>query len=203
MVRVKICGLTSADALVHALDEGADAVGFVLEPSSPRYVGDHHYDIYFKLCGPYAAGVAVFGIANRAVPEASAVQAIEFGDYSLPGQKRIQTVRLKHGDTLEALPDMLPGVETVVLDAYSDQGYGGTGQTVDWGFAGEIAHHLAERGVYVVLSGGLTPETVGRAIEIVQPYGVDVSSGVESEPGVKDPYKVRDFIQTAKQFNRK
>jgi phosphoribosylanthranilate isomerase len=198
MVRVKICGLTGPDDLVHALNEGADAVGFVLEPSSTRYVGKHHYDIYFKLCGPYVATVAVFGHANRSVPESSTIQAISFDGYALPGQRLVQTIRIRRGDTASDLPVVLPGVETVLLDAYSERGFGGTGKKVDWRFAGELVEDFSRRGIYVVLSGGLTPDNVAEAIRQVNPYAVDVSSGVESSPGKKDPSKVRDFIQAAK-----
>ena len=198
MVRVKICGITTPDDLVHALNEGADAIGFVLEPSSPRYVGNEHYDIYFKLCGPFATTVAVFGYANRSVPEATTVQAIHFGDFLLEGQRRIQTIRLKKESSASNLPQVLPGVETVVLDAFSELEFGGTGKKVDWRLAGELVEAYGKRGIYVVLSGGLTSDNVAEAIRQVKPYAVDVSSGVEASPGKKDPSMVRDFIQAAK-----
>jgi len=197
-VRVKICGIVRPEDLVHALSEGADAVGFVLEPTSPRYVGKDHYDIYFKLCGPYVATVAVFGYENRSVPKASAVQAIRFGAHSLVGQRLIQTIRLGQHSGNSTLPELYPGVGTVVLDAYSEEAFGGTGKKVDWRLAAELVETLGKKGVYVVLSGGLTPDNVAEAIRIVQPYGVDVSSGVESSPGTKDPSKVRDFILAAR-----
>jgi phosphoribosylanthranilate isomerase len=90
------------------------------------------------------------------------------------------------------------GVQTVVLDAFSEDAFGGTGKKVDWRLAGELVETLGKRGIYVVLSGGLTPDNVAQAVQMVKPYAVDVSSGVESAPGIKDPAKVKDFLQAAR-----
>ena len=86
-----------------------------------------------------------------------------------------------------------PRVQPPVLDAYSDQAYGGTGQVIDWRVAAEVA-----KAANILLAGGLTPDNDEKAIQAVQPYGVDVSSGVESAPGKKDHEKVRAFIRAAR-----
>ena len=85
------------------------------------------------------------------------------------------------------------GVRGFVLDAFSDQSYGGTGQVIDWQLAAEVA-----KAASVLLAGGLTPENAAKAVQVVQPYGVDVSSGVEQVPGKKDHEKVRAFIRAAR-----
>ena len=86
-----------------------------------------------------------------------------------------------------------PGCGGFLIDAYSESSYGGTGQTVDWNIAAEAA-----KAAPILLAGGLTPENVQEAIHQVQPYGVDVSSGVEARPGKKDSGKIQAFIQAAK-----
>ncbi len=196
MVRVKVCGLTTAEDVAMAVNEGADAIGFVFEPTSPRYVGDRHYSTLIKLAGPYVTTVAVFGHQTRSVQDVSAVQAIIFSQ-QLAGKHRIQTIRLRDGQLPESL-QMEADVSAVHFDAYSDSDFGGTGQKVDWDLAAELKRRLDEQGLPVILAGGLTPGNVAEAIAKVKPYAVDVSSGVELSPGKKDVYKVRDFIAAAK-----
>jgi phosphoribosylanthranilate isomerase len=94
--------------------------------------------------------------------------------------------------------DFEPDLSAVLLDAYSDREFGGTGIPVDWGYAAELRQRLQERGIPLLLAGGLTPENVGEAVARVKPYAVDVSSGVEAAPGLKDLDKVRRFIEAAK-----
>jgi phosphoribosylanthranilate isomerase len=189
--------LTRADDVTAAISCGADAVGFVFEPSSPRYIGDRHYSALLKLGGPYVTNVAVFGEANRSVQGATAIQAIRFHGHALAGQHRIQTFRVSTAQPIESL-DFEPDLSAVLLDAYSDREFGGTGNPVDWGYAAELRQRLQEQGIPLVLAGGLTPENVGEAVAKVKPYAVDVSSGVEAAPGVKDIDKVRRFIEAAK-----
>ncbi len=111
------------------------------------------------------------------------------------GRTVLKALRVKDRSTFLALAEFRgrAGVRGFVLDAFSDQAYGGTGQVIDWQLAAEVA-----KAASVLLAGGLTPDNVEKAIQAVQPYGVDVSSGVERVPGKKDHEKVRAFIQAAK-----
>lgn len=163
---------------------GADYVGIVREPSSPRYV-DNPESLVRQATGR-AAVIAVYGhfVADAYVQLFDSIQTIS--DLRIANLLRV--VRLGE-----------PGVENLVdsvgapllLDAYHKEVFGGTGATVDWDNAAEIVRRC-ERPVF--LAGGLTPENVADAIRRVRPYAVDVSSGVESSPGKKDHDKVAGFI---------
>jgi phosphoribosylanthranilate isomerase len=111
------------------------------------------------------------------------------------GRPALKALRLKDRGTFLALAEFQgrANVRGVLIDAFSDQAYGGTGKTVDWTLAQEAA-----RLIPIILAGGLTPTNVAEAIAQVRPYGVDVSSGVEQSPGKKDPNKVKAFIQAAR-----
>ncbi len=194
MTRVKICGLCSIEDVVQALDAGADAVGFVLEPSSPRCIELSELDELLQFVGPYATTVAVYGRGPETFPRVSAIQAVEFR--ALPqGPLRIRAVRLKSETTVAEVLAKTTEAEALLLDAFSPNAYGGTGERVDWERAAEVVHACKKP---VILAGGLTPDNVAEAIRTVRPYAVDVSSGVEVGPRVKDRVKVRDFVKAAK-----
>lgn len=198
MVKVKVCGITCAEDLLTALDAGADAVGFVLEPSSPRYVGDIHFDILFKLAEPFSISVAVFGQLARPVPFARAIQGLAFDPTATDFQAKIQAIRVKPGQTVEEVVASATTGAAVLLDAHSEGAFGGTGKIIDWEVAAGVTQRLANLGRPTILAGGLNPDNVADAVRQVRPYAVDVSSGVELSPGKKDVYKVRDFIAAAK-----
>ncbi len=191
--RVKICGLTRQEDAEWALECGADALGFVFQPESKRYVvGTEGVDVPARL-GPFALCVAVLGVvpANLKLGAGfSAAQGEGAGSASAP--HRIEAIRLGGGRPVERVPT---GATALLLDAYDPNAYGGTGKTVDWSLAAEL---VASSPLPVILAGGLTPDNVAEAIRIVRPYAVDVCSGVEASYGVKDKSKVRDFIQSAK-----
>lgn len=196
MTKVKICGLTRAADAELAVELGADALGFVLEPSSPRRL-DVQKAEWLAGLPPFVPRVAVFGpIPHNAIFEPFHIlQAIQFPDEMRMRFKTIQSIRLKSGQTAEDFLELPRLGEAVLLDAHSDKAFGGTGKTIDWEVAAKIVDYSDRR---VVLAGGLTPDNVTEAIRTVHPYAVDVSSGVETEPGIKDPGKMRDFIQAAK-----
>lgn len=205
-VRVKICGLARREDAEWALECGADALGFVYEPTSPRYVGtDPEKRRLPVLLGPYSLCVAVFGRYRKLTEEqqdALYCTTFQYVAGSPPASRRcIPVVRPGVAwDTETCLREVRRRIDkesadAVVLDAYHPTAYGGSGLAIDWGLAAEIVR-LAPRPV--ILAGGLTPENVAQAVRRVRPYAVDVSSGIEAEPGVKDRAKVRDFIQAAK-----
>jgi phosphoribosylanthranilate isomerase len=197
VTRIKICGLTRPQDAEWAIELGADAVGFVHEPSSPRFIGEGETK-WIERLAPFTPKVAVFGRVDRAVPQGvfDLVQGVEWEVFPMPFPKRIHVLRLRAGQKADDLVNQTVNASALLLDAFRDNAYGGTGHQVDWDLAAEIVQR-AERPV--ILAGGLTPENVGDAVRRVRPYGVDVSSGIEASPGVKDLSKLRDFIQAAKE----
>jgi phosphoribosylanthranilate isomerase len=200
MISIKICGLTILKDALWALEQGADYLGFVLYPESPRHVTLREFVRLKKALPETARCVAVFvnedaAMINRIAAECAlaAVQVhgeenpLDFGRVKVPVWRAI---RLRDGNWSPAPAEWTP--ERFVMDAFSPA-YGGTGKTVDWQVAKTFsATHRA------MLAGGLNPENVGEAVRRVRPLGVDVASGVESGPGRKDPRKVTAFIKAAR-----
>lgn len=214
MVRVKICGLTRFEDAEAALEHGADALGFVYEPTSPRYVGGDSdlASMPFRF-SPYAVTVGVYGdmgdntdpclIAQyvrkvRVKSFRERVIGVAFRDL----RPVVCAFRVKPETSYEELKaevtaryEATPNMHAALIDAFDPEQFGGTGRRVDWDLVGALVQDLD---VKIILAGGLTPENVAEAVVKVRPYAVDVSSGVELSPGVKDVYKVRDFIEIAK-----
>lgn len=196
MTKVKICGLTRFEDARAAITLGADAVGFVHERTSPRYLGDEAPD-WLGALPPFAVKVAVFGNVDRSPAKSyfDLVQGVEWQVMPEPFTKRIHVIRLRPGQTAEDLVRQTVNASSILLDAFREDAYGGTGHKVDWDIAAEIVQR-SERPV--ILAGGLTPDNVADAVRRVRPYAVDVSSGVEREPGLKDLDKLAAFIEGAK-----
>lgn len=209
MARVKICGLTRREDAELAIELGADALGFVFEPSSPRYVGDNP-DIVRFVGGvpPYIFCVAVYGAVNQLYPGFQAVQFEQEGEAAntdAPLPSGILTLRFEPGTNADMAVDAarvhLRNRKTfplrgVLIEAYHPDQMGGTGRRLDLDFATIFA---ARCPTPVILAGGLTPDNVAEAIRSVRPYAVDVSSGIEERPGIKSPIMMRDFIQAARE----
>lgn len=203
MVKVKICGITSRDDALIACDAGADALGFnfVAEARKRnRYITPDDAEMIIRQLPPFVTSVAV--VANE-TPE-RLQEYLEFVDclqlhgdeppeiYASFSHRIIKAVRITEDfqpETLQRHP-----ASAYLVDSYVPHALGGSGVSCDWQKAREIASMYR----YVILAGGLTPENVQQAIHIVQPYGVDTASGVESAPGKKDPEKMRRFIRAAK-----
>jgi phosphoribosylanthranilate isomerase len=204
-VRVKICGITSAADALAAAEAGADALGFILYPKSKRHVAPEKVRALVEELPPYVQRVAV--TVNAAPEEIAAMEKLAVFDvWQLHGDETPESVRsLRPRRLVKALHLPLQAghpraeayaVDALLLDTPSPE-YGGTGKTFDWELAAEFR---AQAPKPLILSGGLTPENVAEAIGLVQPYAVDVSSGVEANgaPGKKDHAKLRDFIQACK-----
>lgn len=190
-VKVKVCGLTRAEDVEVALDAGADALGFVFEPTSPRRVVDCSLP---ASVGPFTIRVAVFGPCRAADTGCDLTQCTE-GE---PAGPWIRAWRLSPEDTPASVATAIREGRVpaaLLLDAMGAGGYGGTGTLVDWGLAAEI---VAAVSVPVILAGGLDARNVAEAVKRVRPYGVDASSGLEISPGIKDAQKVRAFVAAAK-----
>jgi phosphoribosylanthranilate isomerase len=180
-----------------AIDLGADAVGFVQEPNSPRCLQDHDVE-WLRRLPPVPVKVAVFGRVDRHAFKGlyDVVQGVEWAEYPSASPKRIHVFRLRPGQKAEDFINLTISASAILLDAYREEAYGGTGHKVDWNLAAEIVQR-SERPV--ILAGGLNPDNVADAVRRVRPFMVDVSSGVEEKPRFKDPIKLRDFIQAAKE----
>jgi phosphoribosylanthranilate isomerase len=204
-MKIKICGITNAGDADVAMAAGADALGFVMYRKSPRWVEPTVARSIVAGLPPFVLAVGVFvnEEAERVrvlMDECGLALAQLHGDESAIycqnlGRPALKVIRLKDRSTFLALAEFKgrANVRGFLIDAFSDQAYGGTGHTVDWTLAEEAA-----RSAPIILAGGLTPGNVAEAIARVHPYGVDVSSGVEQSPGKKDPDKVKAFIQAAR-----
>ncbi len=204
MVRVKICGLTQEEDVHAAVQYGADAVGFVLEPASPRFVSDREELLELLQCvPPYVSRVAVFGQLHDQPDEIwRHVEAVQF----VPGAerariplwvRRVIAVRLRTEADVHTALRLQGEADALLVDAYHPHKMGGTGEQADW----RLARLLSEEAVKpIILAGGLTPDNVCEAIAQVHPFAVDVSSGVESAPGIKDHLKMKEFIANVQRF---
>jgi len=203
--KVKICGMTNIEDALAAVEAGADAVGFVFHHASPRRVTADMVKRIVAQLPPFVLPVGVFvnedvKIVRDWMDECGLAVAQLHGDEAatycdLLGRPVLKAIRLKDRGSLLSLAEYKgrSRVRGIVLDVFSAVSYGGTGQVTDWDLAAEAA-----KSATVILAGGLTPENVAEAIHKVKPYGVDVSSGVESRPGKKDHSKMRAFIKAAK-----
>jgi len=201
MIRVKICGNVTLKDTMAAVEAGADAVGFVFYAKSPRVVSPKAVAAIVSHLPPLVTPVGVFvnenpDVVRQLMSDCGLALAQLHGEESPQycaelRQPVIKGIRVRSREDLALLSSYR--VKAILLDAYVEGVVGGTGTTFDWSLAVE-----AKAWGPIILAGGLTPENVVEAVSRVQPYGVDVSSGVESAPGVKDPAKVRTFVENVK-----
>ncbi len=207
-VVVKICGITNQADGEAAVEAGADALGFVFYDKSPRAVTIENAAQLIRALPPFVVKVGVFVNADqemvvRAVGDCG-LNLLQFhgdepSDYCRQfGVMSMKAFRIRDAGSLDSL-ESYP-TDAWLLDAFTPGKLGGTGETFNWNLAIEAQKRANGRPVF--LAGGLTPENISAAVQQVQPYGVDVSSGVESAPGRKDHKKVKDFIQRAKEAAR-
>jgi phosphoribosylanthranilate isomerase len=197
-VFVKICGITSEDDALLAVAMGADAISFVFAPSPRQVAAGHVRDIVRRL----PAEILTLGVFRDEAPRrvVEQTQAAGLGGVQLHGHETPEDarwIRARVPFLLQAFPAGAEalrhaddwGADAILIDSPTP----GSGRVFDWSLA-----EGAPSGRRIVLAGGLTPENVADAIARVRPWGVDVSTGVEAEPGRKDPRKVRAFIAAAK-----
>jgi phosphoribosylanthranilate isomerase len=214
MTRVKICGITNLDDAMTAVEAGADALGFIFVENTPRFVTPDKVAPIVRALPPFVTPVGIFWDHSmghiKAIQEACGLGALQFhGDekpedlegYTVPVIKTIK-VPAPSGE-LGGMTPWTPPVKflayrklaaALLLDSAARWAEGEARQPIEW----STARDLANARWRIILAAGLTPENVARAIATAHPYGVDVVSGVEAQPGRKDPDKVWRFVAAAK-----
>ena len=202
MTRVKICGITSREDAWAAVEAGADALGFIFVEGTPRWIEPKEAAAITMEMPPFVATVGVFiDRTAEQIEEIATSSGISLAQLhgSEPPEEcarlrlpYVKAIRVQGEGDLAGL-HQYKRARAFLLDTYVPDRAGGTGKTFPWEIAARAAGEFR-----IILSGGLTPETVARAVVQVRPYAVDVCSGVESSPGRKDHRKVREFIDQAK-----
>jgi len=211
-VRVKICGVRSIAEARAAVEAGADALGFNLWPESPRYIDPSNAQTVIASLPPFISKVGVFvnedadrivGTSARVGVDAVQLHGDETPDFcsrlrladNFKHVTLIKAVRVATETDIEGI--RLYPVSGILLDSKIKGTYGGTGEHFDWQLAVKASGFAP-----IILAGGLRIENVREAITSVRPFAIDVCSGVESSPGVKDPGKIRAFMAEVERANR-
>ena len=201
MIKVKICGITNKEDALYAAGCGANALGFIFYEKSPRYIEPDDAKTIIAALPPFVTTVGVFVNKDfndiRDITLLTGVTVVQLhGDESpsycnLVEGKLIKAIRVKSDSSIEGLKKY--DVDAFLLDSFDKNSFGGSGLTFDW----KLAEKAKQYGK-IILAGGLTPDNVEEAVKKVAPYGVDVNSGVEKKPGIKNKNKVKEFIITSK-----
>ena len=207
MVKVKICGITTVEDALACVESGADALGFVFYPKSKRAVTPRVVRKITQNLPPFVSKVGVFvnedprdileimSYANLDYAQLHGDETPEMCEY-VGASRVIKAFRLKDDSSVQEVKNYLKVVRAILVDSYSEVSYGGTGRRADINLILKVKEIAS--GVPLIVSGGLNPENVVTVIREVEPYAVDVSSGVEKSPGVKDWEKVKEFVRRAK-----
>ncbi len=205
-MKVKICGITRLEDGLLAENLGAKAIGFVFFAKSPRNISIEKAAEIARELPKNVAKVGVFVRPSREFAE-KAVKAVGLDAIQLHGvSRRSEMLKINDLPTILAIPvredglesdaaKLIPTADAILLDAHHPAMHGGTGKTFNWDFAAALAKREK-----IILAGGLTPENIRAAVETVRPYAVDVSSGVEASPGIKDEDKLKRFFKNIEEF---
>jgi len=190
---VKVCGITRLEDAAAAVEAGAGAIGFVFWPESPRFVDPYRARAIAAQLPPFVTAVGLF--VNQPLGYVNGVAAlVRLGAAQLHGDETPEFAAGVAAPVIRALPVdaaiRWPAGATLLLDAHDPVKRGGTGRTIDWAAAAAVAARRR-----VLLAGGLTPDNVADAIARVRPFGIDVSSGVERAPGIKDHQRIRALFE--------
>ena len=209
-VRVKICGITRKEDLDAAVEAGADAVGFVVGvTSSPRNLSLTEAARLIRQVPPFVASVLVtvprsigdFAVYEKLNPDVIQVHGEDLDTaesvrLKLPDTQLIWAVNAQLVSHLDAVAKAAKLFDAVLVDSFADGRYGGTGVVHDWELSRRVKQAVHPQPL--ILAGGLNPENVAEAVCTVEPYAVDVSSGVERHPGIKSHQKMVEFVKNAK-----
>jgi phosphoribosylanthranilate isomerase len=206
-MHIKICGITNLEDAKAAIDAGADLLGFNFYSRSSRYIKPEVAHQIIKELPSNIINVGVFvneetpedviAIAERAGVGVVQLHGEESPDYCAQVNHEVEVIKaFRVGDRFK--PEYVLAYETnyILLDAFSSTLYGGTGHTFNWSIAKETSRLVPK----LFLAGGLTPDNIAQAISSVNPYGVDICSGVELSPGKKDHIRMQKFIETIKNY---
>jgi len=210
-VKVKICGITNNKDLVTAVEAGADAVGFVVNvPSSPRNIMPEKAGMLMKNTPVFVKNVVVtvpkslselIEIYERLRPDILQIHGHNLSHSvireKLANTRLIRAIQVKSDHTVEETVKAANTFDAILVDSFVPDKFGGTGKVHNWELSKRVRQKVHPKPL--ILAGGLNPENVQDAIRTVKPYAVDVSSGVESQPGIKDSKKVFEFIKNAKE----
>ena len=210
-VRVKICGITRKEDLDAAAAAGADAVGFVVDvASSSRNISLSKAEILIRQVPPFVKSVVVtvptsveeiVETCDKLNPDAIQIHGLNIFDVravrdKIPNKLLIGTVKANFTNAVDRAAKAAKMFDAILLDSFANGRYGGTGIVHDWELSKRVKQVIHSKPL--ILAGGLTPENVAEAIRTVEPYAVDVSSGVELHPGIKNRKKIFEFIKNAK-----
>ena len=186
---VKVCGITRAEDAHAAVAAGARALGLVFWPGSPRFIDPFRARAIVRTLPPFVTPVGLF-VDQPLEYIAGVASLVRLGAVQLHGAEPVSFAEAVRLPVIKALTlgdpiDVWPARVTVLLDAHDPEQHGGTGRTIDWDAAARVAARRP-----TILAGGLTPANVAEAVTRVRPFGIDVSSGVERAPGIKDHGKI-------------
>lgn len=202
MTRIKICGIKTVNDAWAAMDAGADLLGFNFYPKSPRYIDVGTCRNIMSVMQKYGHITYVGLFVNASVAEVrTTIETCGLSLAQLHGDETSEMFDALNGKAFKAfrgVPQSINGfarsdAPALLVDAAVKGAYGGTGVIADWSAAAELAKQYS-----MLLAGGLTPDNVADAVRQVNPWGVDVASGVESSPGQKDPSKMKVFVQAVR-----
>lgn len=213
-VRVKICGITRKEDLYAASEAGADAVGFVVGvSSSPRNLSLAEAERLIRKVPPFVKSVLVTVLRKiedlaeyeKLNPDVIQIhgenfQILEAVRHKLPNMMLLRAINAPSARNLNIVSKAAKMFDGVLLDSFVEGLYGGTGTIHDWDLSKRVRQLIHPKPL--ILAGGLTSENVSEAVRIVKPYGVDVSTGVEQQPGIKSNKKIVEFIKKAKEVKK-
>ena len=204
-MKVKICGITREEDAVHAIEAGADALGFIFVRESPRFITSSFVASIVRSLPPFVVPTGVFVNATRdevlRTIDASGIRCAQLHGDEKPEDMDgipvpvIKGFRIGEGFDVRTIQEF--PASAYILDTFAGNSYGGTGRCFDW----DIAVRAKQFG-RIILSGGLTEHNVIDAVQQVRPYAVDVSSGIEQRPGIKDRDRMARFVVAARQASR-
>ena len=198
MVRVKICGITNLKDARAAVQCGAWALGFIFYKKSPRYISPSQARKIIEQLPPFVVPVGVFVNLNekavKDICEFARIGTVQFHGDEEPSYcqgfkdyKIIKAFRVKEGFDFKSI--MQYPVNAYLLDTFCEQSYGGSGKAFDWNLMKDLGIDKP-----YILSGGLNPDNIAKALKVLHPYAVDASSGIEQSPGVKDSDLIKMFL---------
>lgn len=202
-VRVKICGITRLEDAFAAVNAGAHALGFVFHPASPRFISPEKAGAIIRALPPFTMAIGVFvnvpAVEVETIADQCNLHAVQLHGEESPEECSAAKRPVIKGFRFDPAKGNLDfsdyAVSSILVDANVAGAWGGTGVPVDWKLLNEFLETQPEAiRRRLVLAGGLGPHNVKEAIKLVKPFAVDVSTGVEREPGIKDHQKIKEFM---------